>query len=63
MNATGSLVPPPPGDEDTRDKRQVALWAATHERIERFLPGLLADVLPSLPSPPPSATTPKVIVP
>lgn len=61
MNATGSLVPPPQG-EDTRDGRQKALWAATHERVERFLPGLLAEVLPSLPPLPPSTvTTPTVV--
>ncbi|EKM55633.1 uncharacterized protein PHACADRAFT_121344 [Phanerochaete carnosa HHB-10118-sp] len=52
MNATGSLVPPSAGGEDSRDDRQKALWAATHERIERFLPGFLVDVLPpSLPAP------------
>ncbi|CAL1704279.1 unnamed protein product [Somion occarium] len=56
MNATDLLVPPIPG-EDTRDARQKALWAATHERIERFLPGFLADVLPS-PSPPPPPPPP-----
>ena len=57
MSATGSLVPPPTG-EDTRDDRQKALWAATHERIERFLPGFLADVLPS-PEPAPPQVEPQ----
>ncbi|TCD65421.1 GDP/GTP exchange factor for ARF, partial [Steccherinum ochraceum] len=52
MSATGSLVPPPPGN-DTRDDRQKALWAATHERIERFLPGFLTEILPA-PEPEPS---------
>ncbi|KAJ3556534.1 hypothetical protein NM688_g1976 [Phlebia brevispora] len=58
MNATGSLVPQPAGDDDQRSDWQKALWAATHERIERFLPGFLADVLPSPPPlPPPSVAT------
>lgn len=55
MNATGSLVPAPLNEsEDQRDDRQKALWAATHERIERFLPGFLNEVLP----PPPPAPIP-----
>ena len=55
MNATGSLVAPPVNEsEDQRDARQKALWAATHERIERFLPGFLTEVLP----PPPPAPAP-----
>lgn len=58
MNATGSLVPPLLGGEDARDDRQKALWAATHERIERFLPGFLADVLPPAPPAPPSTAIP-----
>lgn len=59
MNATASLVPPQTEGEDPRDDRQKALWAATHERIERFLPGFLADVLPSPPPPsPPAAAAP-----
>ena len=57
MNATNLLVPPAPGN-DTRDSRQKALWAATHERMERFLPGFLADVLPPPPSPPTPAPVP-----
>ncbi|KAI0928873.1 hypothetical protein AcV5_006301 [Taiwanofungus camphoratus] len=44
MNATGLLVPP--GEPDVRNEHQKDLWAATHERIERFLPGFLTDVLP-----------------
>ena len=59
MNATGSLVPPPSsGADDLRDDRQKQLWAATHERIERFLPGFLADVLPPTPPPPPNTAIP-----
>ncbi|KAI0811245.1 Sec7-domain-containing protein [Irpex lacteus] len=56
MNATGSLVAPPVNEsEDQRDARQKALWAATHERIERFLPGFLTEVLPPPPPAPASA--------
>lgn len=50
MHATGLLVPP--SEDDQRDARQKSLWAATHERIERFLPGFLADIIPSPPPPP-----------
>ncbi|GBE82378.1 Uncharacterized protein SCP_0407620 [Sparassis crispa] len=52
MNASGLLVPP--SDPDERDDPQKALWLATHERIERFCPGFLFDVLP--PPPPPQPT-------
>ncbi|KAI0721619.1 Sec7-domain-containing protein [Cerioporus squamosus] len=55
MNATGLLVPPS-SPEDDRDERQVALWAATHERIERFLPGFLDEIIPT--PPPKSAAVP-----
>ena len=55
MSATGSLVPPPAGGDDTRDDRQKALWAATHERIERFLPGFLDEIIPA---PAPKAAAP-----
>ncbi|KAH9946245.1 Sec7-domain-containing protein [Epithele typhae] len=55
MNATGLLVPPPSGADDHRAERQVALWAATHERIERFLPGFLDEVVPA---PPPKSAPP-----
>lgn len=48
MNATGLLVPPST-PEDDRAERQVALWAATHERIERFLPGFLDEIVPAPP--------------
>jgi len=46
MNAAGILVPPAPGN-DERDGRQHSLWSATQERMERFLPGFLADVIPT----------------
>ncbi|KAH9901236.1 Sec7-domain-containing protein [Cubamyces lactineus] len=60
MNATGLLVPPT-SPEDTRDERQISLWAATHERIERFLPGFLDEIIPTpppqpAPAPPAQAT-------
>ena len=45
MNASDILVPP--SLEDHRSEKQRALWAATHERIERFLPGFLDEVIPS----------------
>jgi brefeldin A-resistance guanine nucleotide exchange factor 1 len=54
MNASGDLIPPSP--EDHRTEKQRALWAATHERIERFLPGFLNEVIPT----PPPASKPAV---
>ncbi|KAF8350870.1 Sec7-like domain is implicated in guanine nucleotide exchange function [Amanita rubescens] len=47
MNTSGILVSPPVSGEDSRDERQRTLWSATHERIERFLPGFLREVIPS----------------
>ncbi|KAJ6618317.1 hypothetical protein B0H10DRAFT_1795581 [Mycena sp. CBHHK59/15] len=47
MNAAQILVPP--SEEDTRDDRQRTLWNATNERMERFLPGFLKDVIPQAP--------------
>jgi brefeldin A-resistance guanine nucleotide exchange factor 1 len=44
MNAEQILVPPPSGD-DERSSRQRTLWTATNERMERFLPGMLASLL------------------
>jgi len=43
MNAAEILVPPSP--DDHRDERQRTLWTATQERMERFLPGFLAEVI------------------
>ncbi|CDO70750.1 hypothetical protein BN946_scf184798.g65 [Trametes cinnabarina] len=57
MNAAGLLVPPTT-PEDTRDERQVSLWAATHERIERFLPGFLDELIPTPPPQPAGAAAP-----
>ncbi|EGN96105.1 hypothetical protein SERLA73DRAFT_112215 [Serpula lacrymans var. lacrymans S7.3] len=45
MNAANILVPPKA--EDDRDEQQRTLWTATHARIERFLPGFLAHVIPT----------------
>ncbi|KZP23677.1 Sec7-domain-containing protein [Athelia psychrophila] len=43
MNAAQILVPP--STEEHRDDRQRSLWTATQERMERFLPGFLAEVI------------------
>ncbi|EED83660.1 predicted protein [Postia placenta Mad-698-R] len=57
MSATGILVPPSSPDS-RRDDAQQQLWTTTHEKIERFLPGFLDDVLPSpAPSPLPYMDT------
>ncbi|KAI0747973.1 Sec7-domain-containing protein [Daedaleopsis nitida] len=50
MNATGLL--------DDRGERQIALWAATHERIERFLPGFLDEIIPAPPPKPAAVPAP-----
>lgn len=43
MNATQILVPPSTNDE--RSERQRTLWTMTAERMERFLPGFLTEVI------------------
>lgn len=48
MNAAKILVPP--SSDDHRDERQRTLWTATQERMERFLPGFLTEVI-SVPPP------------
>ncbi|KAH9484177.1 hypothetical protein JR316_0003657 [Psilocybe cubensis] len=50
MNAVGILIPPGSGEEEL----QKTLWLNTHERMERFLPGFLTEVIPI----PPQAQTP-----
>lgn len=45
MNAADILVPSSP--EDRRDEQQRTLWSATEARLERFLPGFLAEVIPT----------------
>ncbi|KAJ7445765.1 hypothetical protein B0H11DRAFT_2162552 [Mycena galericulata] len=47
MHAAQILVPP--SADDKRDDRQRTLWTATHERVERFLPGFIASVIPEEP--------------
>ncbi|KAG6854955.1 hypothetical protein C0991_009778 [Blastosporella zonata] len=47
MNAAGILVPP--SEVDARDERQQTLWTATQERMERFVPGFLIEVIPQPP--------------
>ncbi|KDR81436.1 hypothetical protein GALMADRAFT_239340 [Galerina marginata CBS 339.88] len=42
MNAVGILVPPGSDEEEL----QKTLWLNTHERMERFLPGFLTEVIP-----------------
>ncbi|KAF9239676.1 hypothetical protein BU15DRAFT_87976 [Melanogaster broomeanus] len=59
MNAAGILVPPP-GSEDGRDEQQRTLWTATQARLERFLPGFLAEVVPAPPPVPPAEPKPSV---
>ena len=55
MNAADMLVPPPHEGvpEDVRTLHQRAIWDATVTRIEVFLPGFLASVIPAPPPPPP----------
>jgi len=43
MNAAEILVPP--SADDHRNDRQRTLWSATQERMERFLPGFLTEVI------------------
>lgn len=52
MNAVGILTPP--GAQQTDLQR--TLWTSTQERMERFLPGFLADVI----SPPADAGVDKL---
>ncbi|THH10280.1 hypothetical protein EW145_g1429 [Phellinidium pouzarii] len=54
MNAMDILVPPCTPDQ--RSELQKQLWDATHERIERFLPGFLDEIVPSPPPPPLAAS-------
>ncbi|KAF8184945.1 Sec7-domain-containing protein [Mycena galopus ATCC 62051] len=46
MHAAQILVPPPAEGDDTRNDRQRTMWIATNERVERFLPGFIASVIP-----------------
>jgi brefeldin A-resistance guanine nucleotide exchange factor 1 len=58
MHSSGLLLPPAAtgtatggaAAEDTRSEEQKNLWASTAGRIERILPGFLAEALPAGPS-------------
>ena len=50
MNATGMLVRAESSDE--RTPAQKDLWTSTAEKLEKFLPGFLDELIP--PPPPPS---------
>lgn len=50
MNASGILVAPPADGDDTRTERQKTMWMTTLDRMERFLPGFIAHVIPPVPS-------------
>ncbi|KAF8201586.1 Sec7-like domain is implicated in guanine nucleotide exchange function [Pholiota molesta] len=52
MNAVEILVPPGPNQSEL----QKTLWLNTHERMERFLPGFLTNVIPTLPPDTPSTS-------
>ena len=54
MHSSALLVPPPAGD-DTRSEMQKALWTSSAGRIEKIVPGFLAEAFPAEPEPVPSA--------
>lgn len=54
MSASDILVPP--SEDDQRDAQQRTFWVATHERMERFLPGFLGEVI-VIPEMPPTPST------
>jgi len=45
MYATECLIPPPNREEDSRTEEQREMWTVTSDRLQRFLPGFLNDVL------------------
>ncbi|KAI6116902.1 hypothetical protein EDD16DRAFT_1693169 [Pisolithus croceorrhizus] len=53
MNAADILVPP----SERCNEQQRTFWSATHARLERFLPGLLAEVIPPPETAEPAVTT------
>ncbi|KAF9049397.1 Sec7-domain-containing protein [Hymenopellis radicata] len=55
MQATQMLVPP--SADDKRSQEQRTLWTATAERMERFLPGFLTEIIPPPLSEPPSESS------
>lgn len=58
MNASNILVP---SGTAGRTERSQQLWDATHERMERFLPGFLDEIIPPVvqSEPTPSQVTPE----
>ncbi|GMK55656.1 hypothetical protein CspeluHIS016_0207120 [Cutaneotrichosporon spelunceum] len=61
MYSSQLLNPPPPiGQPDTRTREQQELWAASVPRIERMIPGFLADALAPVPEQPHSPSKPAV---
>ncbi|OCF31102.1 Sec7 domain-containing protein [Kwoniella heveanensis BCC8398] len=58
MNSSNLLVPPPSeGNHDSRTPEQKELWDKGAERIERVLPGFLAEAIPRPVPPSASAAT------
>lgn len=55
MSGGGYLLPPNEWDNKDQDRRkeQEQMWNETGRRVERFLPGLMAEVFPPPPTPPP----------
>ena len=45
MHSSDMLVPP--SDPDVRDDQQQLLWNETNQRLSRFLPGLLDELIPT----------------
>ncbi len=61
MHSSEILKPPPAtGATDERTDTQQALWSTAHDRIERFLPGFMGQVLPQPAAPAPPALVPSV---
>jgi brefeldin A-resistance guanine nucleotide exchange factor 1 len=61
MSSGGQLVPPPAeGEEDERSEAQQKLWSETWERLHRFLPDLMPEILPQAPNKPKAS---KIVVP
>jgi len=45
MHSSGVVIPPPASEPDTRTPEQRELWAASAPRIERMVPGFLAEAM------------------
>lgn len=61
MQSSGFLAPPT--IPDTRTEKQKLLWATAFNRIERFLPGFLNEVIPTPASPANAAGAPTAVLP